>query len=222
MRILKRIVLWTVVIIVGYFVIGIILSDYVFPPEKPDLTNYFAPGDRLISHAEGFHQTVLSSADGWVHLRLDVLPSAPGPPLHLHEEFEERFYVKTGALSFQVGNEKKILGPGESITIPKLTPHRPFNETIGTVIVVNDQDTKTVPVEFAYFLSQIYPLVDKFGGQPNPLQVTLQFSVYGSEADVYIADGPPVAFQKALRTLLRPTARLLGYKYYYPEYKPQH
>jgi mannose-6-phosphate isomerase-like protein (cupin superfamily) len=222
MKTFKRFILWTLVIVGGYFVIGIILSDYVFPQEKPDLTTYFQPGDRLISHSEGFDQTVLSTSDGWVHLRLEVLPMALGPPLHLHEEFEERFYVKTGALSFQVGDEKKILGPGESITIPKLTPHRPFNETIGTVIVASDEDTKTVPVEFAYFLSQIYPLVDKFGGQPSPLQMIMQFSVYGSEADAFVADGPPVAVQKAMRTLLRPTARLLGHKYYYPEYKPQH
>lgn len=222
MKLMKRIILGLLAFIVAYFVIGMILSDYVFPPEKPDLTNYFSPGDRLISHSEGFHQTVLSTADGWVHLRLEAQPMAPGPPVHLHEQFEEKFYVKTGALSIQVGEAKKILGPGESITIPKLTPHRPFNETTGTVVVVSDEDTKTVPIEFAYFLSQIYPLVDKFGGRPSPLQVMMQFSVYGSEADAYIADGPPVGLQKIMRTLLRPTARLLGYKYYYPEYIPQH
>jgi hypothetical protein len=64
--------------------------------------------------------------------------------------------------------------------------------------------------------------VDKFGGQPSPLQMMMQFAVYGSEADAYVADGPPLAVQRVMRTLLRPTARLLGYKYYYPEYKPQH
>jgi hypothetical protein len=47
-------------------------------------------------------------------------------------------------------------------------------------------------------------------------------SVYGTDMDSYLADGPPVFVQKALRPLMRPTARLVGYKYYYPEYKPQH
>ena len=221
MRTIRRIVLWTLAIAVAYFVIGLILSDYVFPPEKPDFATYFQPGDRFISNSEGFDQTILSTTDGWVQLKLEARPSAPGPPVHIHEDFEETFTVKTGALSVQVGDEKKILGPGGSITIPKLTPHRPFNETTGTVVVESD-DPKTMPAQFAYFLSQFYPLVDKFGGHPGPLPVLMQLSVYGTDMDSYLAEGPPVFVQKVLRPLMRPTARLLGYKYYYPEYKPQH
>ena len=222
MKTLKRIVFWTLAIIVGYFAIGIFLSEVVFPIEKVDYSTYFLPGDRFISYSEGFHQTILATNDGWVHLRLDAEPSAPGPPLHIHENFEETFYVNTGVLSILVNGEKKVLNAGESFTVPRMTAHKPFNETTGTVVVVSDQDTKTMPAQFAYFLSQIYPLVDKFNGKPSPISVIMQFAVWGSDTDSYLAEGPPVAVQKVMRVLLRPTARLLGYKYYYPEYKPQH
>ena len=144
MKTILKIFLWALGALAVYLIGGIILSDFVFPPEKPDFATYFQPGDRFISNSEGFDQTVVSTADGWLHLMLEARPMAPGPPVHLHEHLDEKFYVKSGALSILVNGEKKVLGPGESITVPRLTPHQPFNETTGTVVVVSDEDTKTV------------------------------------------------------------------------------
>jgi mannose-6-phosphate isomerase-like protein (cupin superfamily) len=53
--------------------------------------------------------------------------TAPGFPLHIHKRFSETFTVVEGTLNVQVGKQKMILKPGESVTAPKNTPHRFYN-----------------------------------------------------------------------------------------------
>jgi mannose-6-phosphate isomerase-like protein (cupin superfamily) len=46
-----------------------------------------------------------------------------GPPLHLHWNQEEYFYVMEGAVAFQVGDKRVELNPGESVLAPRRIPH---------------------------------------------------------------------------------------------------
>ena len=46
-----------------------------------------------------------------------------GPPLHMHLNQEEWFYVLEGQVLFQVGNNRKRFGPGESVLGPRGIPH---------------------------------------------------------------------------------------------------
>ncbi|MFD1257885.1 cupin domain-containing protein [Mucilaginibacter terrae] len=48
-----------------------------------------------------------------------------GPPLHIHPLQDEVFYVLEGEHLFQLGTEQHLLGPGDSIFIPRGTPHAP-------------------------------------------------------------------------------------------------
>lgn len=217
-RKIKRIFLWMSFVAIGYFTVGIVFHYYLFPPEKPDYDSYFKAGDRFHSDWEGFDQIVLSQKDGWINTRLTIKPKADGPPVHIHTNFDETFTVKEGVLSVSVNGEKKTLRAGEQITIPKGTPHKPFNETDFPVIVENE-DGKSIPVEFGYFLSQLYRFVDNLGENPSEFTVIMQISVYGDEMDSWLADTPPVGVQKTMRFILAPTARLLGYKNYYEAYR---
>ena len=219
---IKRIFLWTSLIVVGYFMIGIILNYYIFPEKKPDLANYFQSGDKFHSKSEGFDQTVLWQKDGWVRISLAIQPKGFGPPEHIHTNLDETFTVKEGVLSILVNGEKKTLQKGESLTVTRGTPHKPFNETNLPVIVESTEDEKSLPVEFAYHLSQLYPFVDSLGENPSNFALMMQLSVYGNEMDAYLADGPPISVQKAMRFLLAPTARLLGYRNYYEKYRIEH
>ena len=208
--------------IVGlYLIFGIVIDTYVFPAPKPDYANYFRPGDKLLSRFEGFDQTVLGVKDGWMHTRLVVAPNGIGPPEHFHEAFAETFTVKSGTLSILVNGEKKTLRAGEKITVPPMIKHKPFNETSEPVIVESEEE-KTLPVEFGYHLSQLYGFMDRYPQGPNTLQMLMQLSVYGTEADTYIADGPSLGVQKSMRVIMAPTARVLGYKNYYEEYSPRY
>ncbi len=220
MKTLKLIIIWTLVFVTGYILIGIIMSDFIYPVEKVDLSNYFQPGDRLVSKFEGFNQTVLNVNDGWLHTRLEVAPNALGPPEHFHEAFEETFTVKSGTISILINGEKRTLMTGETLSIPPMTRHKPFNET-GETVVIESENTKSLPVQFGYILSQLYGFMDSYPNGPSTPQMLMQLSVYGNDADSWIADGPPLSVQKTMRVLMAPTARLLGYKNYYAEYKPR-
>lgn len=54
-----------------------------------------------------------------------------GPPLHLHLEQEEWFYVMEGKVAFQVGEQRIELKSGESILAPRRIPHT-FSSTSPT------------------------------------------------------------------------------------------
>ena len=220
-KIILRVIAGSIGIIGLYLIFGIVINEYVFPAATPDYANYFLPGDKLVSKYEGFDQAILGIKNGYLHTRLVVAPNAAGPPEHFHENFTETFTVKNGTLSMLVNGEKRILKAGETISVPPMTKHKPFNETAQPVVVESD-DERTLPVEFGYHLSQLYGVMDSFPNGISMPQMMMQFAVYGTEADTYIADGPSLGTQKAMRVIMAPTARLLGYKNYYEEYKPKH
>jgi mannose-6-phosphate isomerase-like protein (cupin superfamily) len=199
---------------------GIVVDRHVFPSVLPDLGNYFQPGDRIVSRFEGFDQTVLEVGDGWLHTRLEVAPNAAGPPEHFHENFAETFTVKTGTLSILVDGEKKTLRAGETLHIPPMTRHKPFNET-NEIVVVEGGEASAIPLQFGFILTQLYGFMDEYPNGPSVPAMLLQLSVYGDSADSWLADGPPLSVQKAMRVVMAPTARLLGYSNNYPNYIPK-
>ena len=213
-----KIILVPIFVVVAYLLVGIAVN-FAFPEKQPDLNGYFKSGDRLVSRFEGFDQTVLAVDGEWLHARLEVAPMAGGPPEHFHEHFAETFTVKSGTMSILVDGVKKTLNAGESITIPPMTRHKPFNETNETV-VVESPDPKTIPVKFAYILSQLYGYMDTYPQGPSVPAMIMQLSTYGNEADSWLADGPPLVVQKAMRVALAPTARLMGYSSRYEQFSP--
>jgi quercetin dioxygenase-like cupin family protein len=46
-----------------------------------------------------------------------------GPPLHIHFNQDEMFYILEGSFLFQVGEEKHTLQGGDSIFLPRNIPH---------------------------------------------------------------------------------------------------
>jgi mannose-6-phosphate isomerase-like protein (cupin superfamily) len=220
MRTVLKTIIWAAGAVTVYLAGGLLIHNYVLPQQKPDLSNYFRPGDKLASRFEGFDQTVLAVGEDWMHTRLEVAPHAAGPPEHFHTAFSENFTVKAGTLSILVGGEKKTLRAGESISIPPMTDHKPFNET-GEIVIVESEDPKTLPIEFGYFLSQAYGVMDAEPDGLSTPQMLMHLSVYGDTADSWISNGPSLETQRAMRTLMAPTARLLGYRNYYEEYRPR-
>jgi quercetin dioxygenase-like cupin family protein len=81
-----------------------------------------------INDAATFIKTSDETGGAYTLMEID-LEKSDGPPLHYHNAFTEKFEVKEGILYLQVGKDKKILHVGESITVPRGTPHRFYNET---------------------------------------------------------------------------------------------
>ncbi|WP_199440240.1 quercetin 2,3-dioxygenase [Umezawaea beigongshangensis] len=56
-------------------------------------------------------------------LESSILPGS-GPPLHVHTGEDEAFYVLSGQLEFQVGDERFTGRAGDFVFVPRGTPHR--------------------------------------------------------------------------------------------------
>jgi mannose-6-phosphate isomerase-like protein (cupin superfamily) len=46
-----------------------------------------------------------------------------GPPLHVHQKLDEFFCVLEGEFAFQVGDEKTLLKPGDTMFVPRTVTH---------------------------------------------------------------------------------------------------
>jgi quercetin dioxygenase-like cupin family protein len=46
-----------------------------------------------------------------------------GPPRHLHHDQDEWFYILEGSFAMEIGDERFLLKPGDSILAPREVPH---------------------------------------------------------------------------------------------------
>ena len=57
-----------------------------------------------------------------------VLPGG-GPPPHIHRKEDETFYILEGEITFQIGGERRVAGPGTFVHMPIGNLHAFKNET---------------------------------------------------------------------------------------------
>lgn len=62
----------------------------------------------------------------YTRLQIKVAPSG-GTPLHYHNSYIEHFFARDGDLGIVLGEETRVLKPGEGAVIPMGTNHRFFN-----------------------------------------------------------------------------------------------
>jgi mannose-6-phosphate isomerase-like protein (cupin superfamily) len=215
-KLIKRTAMYILIVITGYVAIGYLLHLVVFPESKPAVSNYFKPGQQFYSKAEGFKQTIVKQENEHVYCSLEIDPFADGPPKHIHTSFDETFQVHNGTLSVWVDGKVVRVQPGDTLFVPRGTPHKPFNETADTIRVKGEV---AFPEKFAYHLPQVYGVMDNTPGIAASPKAILQMSLFWSEGfDSYVADGPPIQVQKTIGFMLTPITRLMGYKSYYKEY----
>jgi mannose-6-phosphate isomerase-like protein (cupin superfamily) len=214
-RKLKKTAMYFMIALGSYLAIGYLLHAVIFPEKKPDISSYFKPGDVFYSKAEKVKQTVVKQENGFVYCSTVIEPFAPGPPAHIHTGFDETFEVSNGELSLWINGEVKKLRPGQSITIPKGTAHKPFNETADSIYT---KGLVPFPEKFAFHLSQVYGMLDNEPGFGKSAGTLFQMSLLNSSGFDSYMDGPPVFIQKTMSFLFTPATRLFGYKSYYPVY----
>ena len=145
----------------------------VFPIDPPDPATYPRAGDIFGSVAEGITQQVVTVRDGWVVLRSQVAPRAPGPPMHFHRSFAEVFTVESGRLHVELPDGAIQLGPGQEQRVEPGVSHRLYNPTDEEVTIAGDKPA--MPQSFAACLVQIYHFLVQLQGTslgktiPSPL-----------------------------------------------------
>jgi mannose-6-phosphate isomerase-like protein (cupin superfamily) len=98
------------------------------PAATPELHAVAAGEDRFGSlHSLGFSKlafkvgTQETGGNLFVIEHRNLVPG--GPPLHMHLNQEEWFYVMEGEVAFVVGDSRVTLNAGESILAPRRVPH---------------------------------------------------------------------------------------------------
>ena len=64
-----------------------------------------------------------SRIGGSVDFMIGEIAHHTGPPLHVHREQHDTFYVLEGVLTIQVRDELTEIGPGDFATVPPGIPH---------------------------------------------------------------------------------------------------
>jgi quercetin dioxygenase-like cupin family protein len=145
-------------------------------------------------------------------LEVFIRAGAPGTPEMVHPLQDESFQILSGSLDFSIGGQERRLEAGESLLIPKGTPHNWWNES-------NEETHALVELKPALrseeLFANIYGLFNEKGALPNPLQMAVLFNEHFNEGHL---TKPPLLVQKAMFGVLAPVGRLLGYKAHYPKY----
>ena len=194
------------------------LVDYLHSePPAPEFL-YPRVGQVIHSGAEGFTSRIIKTDRNNAWLELTLAPHAPGPPPHVHTTFAEDFIVARGVLSLRVGTEIKQLHPGEHFLVPPGVIHQPFNATDEEVVVRGPLTPEyALPRDFVLFLCQVYGFIDESPAHARPPAILLQASIFSPRYDSWLGHSP-IGVQRIEFALLRPIARLLGYRSYYPRF----
>jgi hypothetical protein len=107
---------------------------------------------------------------------------------------------------------------GERALLPRGVYHKIFNQTDDPVIFSSDSEEDYLPVEFAYALAQLYPMM-KSDGKPNPKMIA-KIAVLDTLFDSVLLGPPPILF-KLLTKIMKPYARLLGVTPYDDKSRPK-
>ena len=97
-------------------------------PGQPRTAVVLGPGEGLDVSRRNGRDSVLkvTGKDTAGHLAIGEIahpPGVPGPPLHVHPNTEEAFYVLAGQLRVRVGEHEHTLGAGGFILVPRGLAH---------------------------------------------------------------------------------------------------
>lgn len=82
-------------------------------------------------------------------------PEKVGPPLHLHTDCDEWFFVREGDFKFQVGSDIMRLTAGDSLLVPQDMPHAFVKTSEGVArLVVMHQPAGTMEEYFRSVIQQ--------------------------------------------------------------------
>src|SRR5258707_11175258 len=92
-------------------------QPFVLAPSEARLESPSGPAFR-----SSFKLLALDTDGQFSLLEWTLEPWQPGPGLHSHN-FDEAFYVLSGEVEFQVGEDRHVLGPRHLAWVPRGTQH---------------------------------------------------------------------------------------------------
>lgn len=135
-------------------------------------------------------------------------------PGHVHRSQDERVAVAAGRLGWIKGQERGLLQAGDTLLVERGAPHILFNADNSSDVLYSISHSPRGPLAEAFFeglagLGWDYASLDRI----HPLQVLVLYDA----ADTLMTDLPSF-LQPAVKHVLLPVARLLGFKARYPSH----
>ena len=116
----------------------------------------------------GDHQFVMltgEDTEGRFTLIENENPPGVGPPLHVHRNEDEAFYVLEGQVEFQVEGERTTAGPGTTVFLPRGSVH--------TWRVVGDEPARTLIMLMPAGLEAYFRELSGLAGEGPPEMETI-------------------------------------------------
>ena len=134
---------------------------------------------------------------------------------HIHPLQEERFEIFAGTLHGRVAGKEVSSRPGETLVIPRGTPHVFWNDGTDELHVLMEFRPA---LQIERFFEMFFGLaqdgkVSRKTGLPSLLPLVVMMQKYRQEI---IPTSPPPVVQPLLYAVLAPIGRLLGYRSEYP------
>ena len=134
--------------------------------------NYEMGGSRLSLKA-----TAKETGGAFFLSETTVEPGFAGPPLHIHHELTDMFYVLEGTLTFEIGAETIEGPPGTFVCAPPGVPHTFSNPGTEPVRFLNFN----VPGGFELYMRELVKAWEAAGGPPEPAELGAIASRYDFE-----------------------------------------
>ncbi len=154
-----------------------------------------------------FLETAAETGGALARAELTIAPGGFAAAEHVHPHADERFEVRDGALHTRIAGLERPLAKGESLVVPKGTPHVWWNRASGPTRVLVEFRPAT---RMAEFLDAFFALAraGKTGrdGMPNLLRMAPLAREF---SDSIRLAWPPFAVQRLFFAVVAPLGRLI-------------
>jgi mannose-6-phosphate isomerase-like protein (cupin superfamily) len=166
----------------------------------------------VVNPITGYSLTFLEASEELFRCSEIGQPGAPGPALHIHPFQEERFDVTRGTVAFVMAGEEVVCHPGDGVAVPAGVAHTFHNAGDDEFEMVAEY-RPGLP-EQSHRFHDVYFALARAGmtnakGMPSIWQIAVEMPLVSNH--VRLAS-PPWPVQRVALAVLRPIARLMGYK----------
>jgi mannose-6-phosphate isomerase-like protein (cupin superfamily) len=142
--------------------VGLAESGLMEPFHRPAGAGrrYWGPGDM-------YTFLVTGAESGGAYFAMEALvPPGGGPPLHIHHNEDETFYIVEGRCSIRIGEDTVRAGAGDFVNVPRGTVHCFHNEGTETMRMIL---TFTPAGMEKFFEETLQPILDARQDAPEDI-----------------------------------------------------
>lgn len=149
--------------------------------------------------------TFTKSTPDVVEMLVTLNASGDGPPTHRHVLQTELFEAMDGRLGLDCGNQKIVLEPGESFTVPTNTLHRCYSVD---GVAIKFKATFTPALSIEYLLTEMFDACNR-NNSKDPSVFDACYILQQTKGEYYLGEIPQF-IQQTLFPFVGTLGKLLG------------